>query len=80
MFVSGLWMRWRNFQNNVRYQNFRTERNVVDVLVGEFRVLIRPVIPRIIFFLSDIESDVRTTAVHALLKLLQQGRVTNFLT
>ena len=48
--------------------------NVVDVLVAEFRESIRPVILEIVFLLTDMRG------VNALLKLLEHGKVSKFLT
>ena len=62
----------------VKYQI--SDLNFTDVLAAEFRKSIMSAIPRIIPLLSDSVSDVSMTGVRALLKLSQQGRVTNFLT
>ena len=61
-----------------KISNFLT-LNVVDVFVAEFQESIRSAIPQIIDLLGS-SLDVCIVATNALVKLSEQGKVSNFLT
>ena len=54
--------------------------NIIDVLVAEFRDSVRPTIPRIVALLCDRDWPVCKEDLDVLLKLSEQGKVSNFLT
>jgi len=49
-------------------------------IVAEFRGSIRPAIPRIIALLTNSDEDLLRAGVGALLKLSEQGEISNFVT
>ena len=58
-----------------------SDLNIVEVLfLAEFQELIGAAIPKIISLLRPWSSDVYKTGANALVRLSEQGKVSNFLT
>ena len=64
-------------EQGIKFSEF-SDLNIADVLVAEFRELIRPAIRQIIALLSHNEWEVREAGADALSKLSEQGNTPSF--
>jgi hypothetical protein len=65
--------------NNNGINLFPPTRNVIHVIVAEFRTAIRPAIPHLVTLLSHREVYVRWASADALSKFSEQCKTSNFL-